>query len=264
MATRSRARTGTRSGAAGGVMAIRLTLSILETLAKQSSAGVTELSRALGTTKARVYRHLRTLVDLGYAAQDVRTERYSAGPRLVALSRMAALATDDSVVRLARPAMVALRDQFGLTVNLSLVYGNSASIEETLQGSSLVGVVMQKRVPMPLHSTAAGKLLLADMVARQRPLPGPPFQRFTEYTICDEKALRAELARVQRQGWAAAAEETVLGVNAIGAPIRDHRGELVAMISVVGSIQFITHQPPRRMVEAIKRAAAGVSTAIAP
>src|SRR5262245_39919294 len=112
MAARAPRRNPSRKPAAGGVMAIRFALSILEALAKQSSVGITELSRRLGTTKARVFRHLRTLVDEGYAVQDAGTERYSSGPRLVALSRMAALPADDSVRRLARPAMIRLRDEF--------------------------------------------------------------------------------------------------------------------------------------------------------
>ncbi len=52
---------------AGGVAAIQLVLAILEELAKQETVGVTELANRLGTTKPRVFRHLRTLVDQGYA-----------------------------------------------------------------------------------------------------------------------------------------------------------------------------------------------------
>src|SRR5687767_3212365 len=108
----------------GGVMAIRLVLEILEVLATRPSVGVTELSKQLDTTKARVYRHLRTLVDQRYAIQDLGSERYAAGPRLIALSRVAALTPDEGLVRLARPTIHRLRDEFGHTVNLSLVYGD--------------------------------------------------------------------------------------------------------------------------------------------
>ena len=244
---------------AGGVLAIQLVLSILENLAKNDTVGVTELSKSLGTTKARVFRHLRTLVDHGYADQDTDSERYSAGPRLVGLSRIAAITPDEGLKRLARPVMVRLRDRFGHTANLSLVYGLSASIEESLTGNSFVGVVMQTKQAMPLHSTAAGKLLLAHMLERGIGLPEPPLERFTENTITDPITLRIELGRVREQGWAAAPEETVLGVNAISAPISDHRGDLVAMLSLVSSIQFISRQPPRDMIEAVREGAAEIS-----
>jgi IclR family KDG regulon transcriptional repressor len=246
----------------GGVMAIRLVLSILEQLAKQESVGVTELSRALGATKPRIFRHLRTLVDQGYAAQNSGTERYSAGPRLVALGYVAGLTPGGNLLKLARATMVRLRDQFGHSVNLSLVYGESVSIVESLQGSAFMGVAMRTHMPMPLHTTAAGKLLLSEMHARQKPLPGRPYKKLTEKSITDSKTLLAELDLIRKRGWACAPEETVLGINALSAPIRDHRGELIAMLSLVGSIQFIPRRPSRVMVEAIKKAAAEISAAL--
>ena len=246
----------------GGVMAIRVVLSIIERLAKQESVGITELSKLLGTTKARVFRHLRTLVDEGYAMQDAGTDRYAAGPRLVALGYVAGLTPANSLVKVARGTMVRLRDQFGHSVNLSLVYGDSASIVETLQGSHFVGVAMRMHTPMPLHSTAAGKLLLAEIHARQKRLPGRPYKKLTENSITDSKALLIELEQVRKRGWANAPEETVLGINAISAPIRDHRGELVAMISLVGSIQFIPRRPSRAMISAIRQAAVEISAAL--
>jgi DNA-binding IclR family transcriptional regulator len=248
-------------GGSGGVMAIRLVLGIIETLAKRDSVGVTELARELSTTKARVYRHLRTLLDQGYAVQDADSERYAAGPRLIALSRVAALTPFESIARLARPTMMRLRDDVGHTVNFSLVYGDSASIVETLQGHSIIGIVMQTHAPMPLHSTAAGKLLLAERLAQTGTVPGD-LEKFTDNTITDPELLRMELSRVQEQGWAAAPEETMLGINALSAPVRDHRGELVAMISVLSSIQFIPRQPPRKLIDATIAAAREISAAL--
>lgn len=256
-----KAKSETNETGSGGVMAIRLVLTILEQLAKQDNVGVTELSKSLGTTKARVFRHLRTLVDQGYAQQNEGTERYSAGPQLIALSRIAALSPDEGLIRLARPTMMHLREEFGHGVNLSLVYGDSASIVDTLPGKSFVGVVMRTHMPMPLHTTAAGKLLLADILARDLPLPNTdaPLEKFTDNSITDPESLRSELERISSQGWAAAPEETVLGINAISAPIMDHNGVLVAMISIVSSIQFVPRQPSREMIEAVKAAASQIS-----
>jgi len=243
-------------------MAIQLVLGIIEALATRASVGVTELSKHLETTKPRVFRHLRTLVGQQYAVQDQGSERYAAGPRLIALSRAAALTPDDRLICLARPTIHRLREEFGHTVNLSVVYGESVSIVETLQGSAFIGVVMRTHEGMPLHSTAAGKLFLADRLAHGTELFSRKLEKFTENTIVDPQSLRLELLRVQEQGWAAAPEETVLGINALSSPIRDHRGELVAMISMVSSIQFISRQPSRTLIAAIKAAALEISNAL--
>ena len=108
-------------------------------------------------------------------------------------------------------------------------------------------------------SPAAGKLLLAERLAKGAPLPPAPYEKFTENTIVDAEALRIELVRIDQQGWAAAPEEIVLGVNALSAPIRDDDGELVAMISLMSSIQFISRQPSRELIDGIKGAAREIS-----
>jgi len=244
---------------AGGIMAIRLVLQIMEELAKQESVGVTQLARALDTTKARVFRHLRTLLAEGYAVQDPGTDRYSAGSRLLALSRVVGMGPYDTILRLARPALVRLRKEFGQTVNFSIVLGDSVSIVETLPGSSLIGVVMQSNDGMPLHATAAGKLLLAELVAKGQPVDAEPLERFTSNTITDPAALVAEFDQIRKQGWAAAPEEFILGINALSAPVRDHSGDVVAMISLFSSIHYITRQPAPEMIEGVRRAAAEVT-----
>jgi DNA-binding IclR family transcriptional regulator len=250
------------SQGAGGVAAIQLVLAILEELAKQETVGVTELANRLGTTKPRVFRHLRTLVDQRYALQNEGSDRYAAGPRLLALARAAALTPDAAILRLARPVIRRLRDSLGYTVNLSLVYGDSVSIMETLPGRAIIDVVMRTHAGMPLHSTAAGKLLLVEHLDHDSALLKGPFEAFTANTITDPDSLRGELERVRVQGWAGAPEETVLGINAISAPIRDHRDELVAMVSVAGSIQFIPRQPSRALIEGVRAAAAEISAAL--
>lgn len=262
MARRKAAAEDEAQGGTGGVMAIRLVLEILERLATRDSVGVTELATGLGTTKPRVFRHLRTLVDQGYALQNESDDRYASGPRLIALSRAAALTPDESIIRLARPTLQRLRDELSYTVNLSMVYGDTAHIVETLPGRSLIDVVMRTHASMPLHSTAAGKLLLAERLAQGVDMLDGPFEKFTDNSIVDREALRMELERVQRQGWAAAPEETLLGINALSAPIRDHRGELVSMVSVMGSIQFIARQPARELVDSVRAAAQEISNAL--
>ena len=51
----------------------------------------------------------------------------------------------------------------------------------------------------------------------------------------------------------------MLGINALSAPIRDHRGELVAMVSAMDSIQFIPANPPTTLIDAMRDAADQIS-----
>jgi len=246
-----------------GVQAARIAIRIIEMLAQSPELGVSEIARATGTTKPRVFRHLRTLLTLGYAIQLPGSERYAKGPRMLALARIVGLSAEEGLLELARPAMQRLHQQFDHSFNLSLLYGDQVSIVESLSGKALIGISVKLNAPMPLHSTAAGKLFLAARLRAQGALPPAlDLDRYTAHTIVDADRLRAELAHIAERGWADAPEQVVLGINALSAPIRDHRGELVAMLSAMDSIQFIPAQPPQPLVEALCAAAAEISRRI--
>jgi len=86
----------------------------------------------------------------------------------------------------------------------------------------------------PVHSTAAGKVLTADLppAALESVLAGVTFARMTPNTITSREDFLAELARVRAQGWAHDREENENSINCIGAPVRDASGRAVAAVSV--------------------------------
>ena len=245
-----------------GIKSARVAIAIVELLARHDELGVSEIARATGTTKARVFRHLRTLLALGYAVQKAGSDRYARGPRMVALARVLGLTAEDGLIELARPVIQRLHQQFPHSFNLSLVHGEQVSIVESVAGKALIGITVRLNEPIPLHATAAGKLFLADRLARGTPL-AVKLAGFTTATITDGDELHAELGRITERGWADAPEQSMLGINAVSAPIRDHRGELVAMISAMDSIQFIPAAAPERLVGALCAAAAEIARRIA-
>jgi len=254
---------GTEKSADEGVRAARVAVRILELLASREDLGVSEIARETETTKPRVFRHLRTLVSMGYAIQHHGSDRYARGPRLLALARVIGQSAEDGMIELSRPVLRRLHQTFDHSFNLSLVYGDSVSIVESLSGKALVGITVQLNQEMPLHCTAAGKLLLAERWKKERGMNFGKLTRFTPHTIVDPGNLRQALATVSANGWADAPEEVVLGINAVSAPVRDHRGELVAMVSAMDSIQFIPREPPQELVKAVKEAAAEISARLA-
>ncbi|WP_160485001.1 IclR family transcriptional regulator [Aurantiacibacter rhizosphaerae] len=245
------------------VQAARMTVRMLEQLATHEELGVSEVARETGMTKARVYRYLRTLVTLGYAVQYNGSDRYALGPKMQALARVIGQSSEEGVVDLTRPLLQRLHETFDHTFNLSLVYGDSVTIVESLQGKGLVGIVVQTNQQLPLHSTAAGKLLLADRLRRDGNLPEGKLERFTPHTIQDREVLLRDIEDVAEKGWADAPEQVVLGINAVSVPIYDHREELVAMLTAMDSIQFITREPAEGLIRALCNAATEISARLA-
>src|SRR5205823_1949141 len=102
---------------------VELVFRLLELLAgSREPMGVTEVARILSISKPRAHRHLRALVQRGYARQDPRTDGYEIGIRLVMLGEQVRERFD--VIGAIRPLMGRLRDATGLAVTASAVVGD--------------------------------------------------------------------------------------------------------------------------------------------
>nr|WP_052074080.1 IclR family transcriptional regulator C-terminal domain-containing protein [Rhodococcus fascians] len=107
----------------------------------------------------------------------------------------------------------------------------------------------------PLHASANGKLLLAEMPDDQvRALLPEPLQQITPSTITTHDALLAELARARKNGYVVLDNELEEGLFAIGVPVRDRRGNLIGDLVVTGIDRRLRSVDPLHYVE---RLAAG-------
>jgi len=113
---------------------------------------------------------------------------------------------------------------------------------------------------LPIHATALGKVLWAadPSVA----LIDAQAEQFTSRTIVEPAALRAELALVSGNGWAAEFSELTEGEAAIAAPIRDDRDVTVGAIGVRGAVERmagVTDQRALKHVVYVQDAARAIS-----
>ena len=97
--------------------------------------------------------------------------------------------------------------------------------------------------PSIAHATATGKVMLAFAARRAPRTRSTPF---TDRTITEPKALRREIAAVQKQGWAQAVREREADLNALAAPVFGANGDLAAMLGIQGP----AHRFRRRRREA--------------
>ncbi|MBI3746684.1 MAG: IclR family transcriptional regulator, partial [Chloroflexi bacterium] len=86
-----------------------------------------------------------------------------------------------------------------------------------------------------LHANASGKVLLASLAEREvLQIVRRGLARHTERTITELEPLLEELARARRRGYATASGELEHGLNAVAAPVRDARGQVIAAVEVWG------------------------------
>jgi DNA-binding IclR family transcriptional regulator len=243
---------------AGPVQSVDRAVTILEILARDGEAGVTEVARELGVHKSTASRLLAALDRRELVTQDVVRGRYRLGVGLVRLAGAAGRGLD--LVQESRPVCRALAQEVGETVNLAILSGRDALYLDQVAGPAALSPHNWAGQRIPLHATSDGKVLLAYLPeAELADCLAPPLARFTERTITAAADFPSLLAEVRRHGYATAVEELEAGLTAVAAPVRNAEGAVIASISASGPTFRIPADRIPGLASAVRRAAAEVS-----
>jgi DNA-binding IclR family transcriptional regulator len=229
---------------------------------RPSGSSASELGRAAGLPRSTVTRTLHTLADAGLVEETGSGAGWVLGHELVRLARAAD--PHRRLVEAARPALARLRDAAGESALLAVPRGRPGmEILLQLDANRHVGVADWVGVDVPLHASSAGKLVLAELDDDELTawLDASSLASFTERTVTDREVLRAELARVRRQGWAELVDELEDGLTSISAPVRS-RGVLVGIIGVSGPTFRLPRGRRRELVLAVRATASEIETAL--
>jgi DNA-binding IclR family transcriptional regulator len=193
--------------------------------------GVTEIARRLGLSPSTVYRALTTLADEGLVERDPDSDRYRLSVGVVALA--GPLLANLDIRDVARPYLEHLALACRESVNLGVWNRVEAINIEQVPGPGVIKHLAPLGRRNPAHASATGKVLLAHAEPRDvHEVLDRGLQRFTERTIVDPAVLREELARVRGEGYALNDEELLPELVAVAAPVFDHRGRVVAAVSI--------------------------------
>jgi DNA-binding IclR family transcriptional regulator len=203
----------------------------LELLAERGEARLVEVAEGLDVSRATAFRILTTLMDHGYVEHQPNRPTYSLGRAVGSLARQV---EGPTVERLARPAMVTLRNRTGETVNLVTVDRGRVIYVATLE--SRHGLRMSTPIGMeaPTYATAVGKAILAAGDDPRALLPPEPYPTLTPQTRTTWRALSTDLDQVREVGYAIEDAESEPHAYCIGAAIVRAPGRPVAALSVSG------------------------------
>jgi IclR family transcriptional regulator, KDG regulon repressor len=245
-----------------GVKSLNLALDVIEAVAAaEEEIGVTELALRLGLTKATVFRHLQTLVERNYIAQNARTSRYRLGIQCQLLAQLSSNRVD--LRSASEDAARWLREQTALSVVVSAVRPRSVVVLTALPAKTPLQIGVRPGSELSLYSSAQGRAALAfGRTSLTTYVRKQSREATTPYTITDWDQLEAKLADVRQQGWADAPEELALGLNAIAAPIFDDSGDCIGTMAVVGLIQNLPRAVNPAVTRALITAAQRVSTSL--
>jgi DNA-binding IclR family transcriptional regulator len=225
-----------------GVGVLDKAVVILSFLSEGGPATLAEVVEVTGLPRPTAYRLLSALEThhlVGRAGG-----RYALGMRLLGWGNKA---VGLDLVEAARPALGALRDETGESVQLYVREGDRrvcvASVERAgggLKDTVPVGAVL------PLDLGSGGKVLLA----------------WAEDGEISPRVNAAELEEIRSQGWAESVAEREAGVASVSAPVFDPGGELRAAVCASGPISRLGERPGERLGEPVVSAARGIEDAL--
>lgn len=184
--------------------------------------------------KATTHRLLQILVSNNYA--QARGEGcYSTGPALAALAH--ALHSEMDLAQIAEPTLIELQKRSGHTVHFAVRTGRVAVYLAKVEGSKPYQMASRVGTQIPLHCTAIGKTILANLSDSDRDSllsPAEPGSLAGALSTDRIRALCRDLNDIWARGYAIDDEENEHNVRCVGAPIRGSDGAVIGGVSVSG------------------------------
>ena len=219
--------------------------------------GVTELAKALGVQKSTAHSLLQTLLLRGFVRQTD-NGRYTLGYGLIKLGEACAEQLD--IRSIARPVMNELAEETQEIALLAVLAGASLIIIDRVEPQRPFLIIPKFDFTITLHSTAVGKVLLANAPAEViEEFFAHGLARFTPYTLIDQEELRCELARIRVEGFAVGCNETIEGVTCIAVPIFDAGGKVAAALSVSSASSVLVAERHFGVIRTLKEKAEVIS-----
>ena len=207
-------------------------LSVLELLAREPfEFGLFEISASLDAPKTSTHRLVATLMEAGFVEQDGDSRRYRLTGK--ALWVGTGFLRHSRVYRASFPVMQDLAGKTEGMVHLGLWDNDAVLYLHTVGHPSSLYLFANTGERRAVHATALGKVMLAYRSPEDlERIFSKEVERYTDKTITSLDAMRRELETIRDQGYALDDEEGVRGLRCLAAAIRDHKGQVVAAISM--------------------------------
>lgn len=243
--------------------AVERALAILDCLdSSKRGLNISELSRRLEIPKSSTHVIVVTLERLGYVERKPASLKYHLGLKAYGLGR--GILKNLSVAEIAVPALRVLVDQLHLPAHLAVSDGDQGVYIQKVDAPGLIKIDTYIGRRMDLHCTGVGKAILAwgPAEAAEHVLSKEAYIRYTANTITSSRALRRELARARKVGYAVDDEEEELSVRCVAVPVFHPSGHFVAGLSVTGTTAQVPLDAIEGVAHRLQQAAAGIFTGI--
>lgn len=214
----------------------------------------TQVVARSGLPRATCHRMLAELTRQGFLETD-ETGRHAIGSLVWEWGQLAPVEQD--LRRVATPYMQDLLAATRQIVNLFTLDHGRALLLERIAGSRVGAPVAAPGDRLPLLRSAAGKVMLVASTASVEEAWAAAAAEAD--AGASPEAVRAELERVRRQGWAATAEEHHAGTWGLAVPVPVPLGAAPAALGIVALAPI---PDPQRVLPALTVTAAAIGRAV--
>ncbi|MFC4248342.1 IclR family transcriptional regulator [Natribaculum luteum] len=238
------------------IQAVETTCELLNALRERGGAGVSELTRETGYSKATVHAHLATLLENEFVVK--RGKRYEISLKFVDFGEFAKNSV--AIHDIAKQEVDKLAEQTGEVAQFMVeehgrgVYLHKARGENAIRTASYTGERKD------LHCTALGKAILAQF-PRERVeeiIDEHGMPAHTENTITTREELFDNLETIRQENVAYDDEEALSGLRCVAAPIVYKNGDIQGAISISGPTSRFKDERFRDELAEVVRGAANV------
>jgi DNA-binding IclR family transcriptional regulator len=222
-----------------GVNGVEIGLRLAFALARSPGPmALKELARAARLPPSKTHRYLVSLCRAGVVRQDGPNGRYDLGTGALELGLAAQRRLDE--FRLAEEAIGELYELTGLTVGLVVWGDHGPTVVRRKEGTHPVTVSTRVGSNMSVIRTNAGRLfaaflpkaVTAPFIEAEFRAEGPVLDMGK---AIDRGGFEQVLARVREQRLCRNRGDTVAGIDAVSAPVFDHDGRIVMVMSIMGA-----------------------------
>jgi DNA-binding IclR family transcriptional regulator len=161
----------------------------------------------------------------------------------------------------AQPHLRRLVNETEETAHLCILEQARVIYIDKIEPTRSVRMITRIGASNPVHCTSVGKAILAflpeeriaDILRRTR------FERFTHRTVATAEALRVEIEKTRRRGYAIDDEELEEGLRCIAVPVLDAQRQPIAAVSISGPSFRVTAQKLPSIANHLLQCVRGIS-----
>ncbi len=225
---------------------------------KDHFVSLQSLTEETGLPKPTVFRMLQTLETAGLIIRQSDKRQYGTGTRLTRFAET--LLLNATQVGTRHAVLQALVDDLGETCNITALSGNEILYLDRVETQEPLRFNLQSGSRVPIHCSASGKVLLANMPRAQRHklLRYAPLKQLTANTITTLEDLDEELKQVQIDGFAIDNEEFMSGLVCMAIAVPTAHGRSNQCVAVQAPAMRMTAEDAAAMLPRLRSAAAAL------